>query len=200
MHFSTLVSGFLFAAAAIAVPVQTSPLEASPLEARGGSKPTQPYCPVPKQTYLNEVKKQFATDRIVPDLIERINPKLQVNISYNGKAVNLGTYFTTPQTLLQPQYSISAEIDYKLKKHDPYNTTYSLFLVDPDVPQTGSPVQVNYLHWVVSHLQPSCVADQYSEQTVIYQSPSPASTTQHRYSELHQDVLNMFSGMTLIVV
>jgi hypothetical protein len=57
-------------------------------------------------------------------------------------------------------------------------------LVDLDVPQDGSPVQVSYLNWAVSHAQPDCVTDQSLEETVIYQALSSLSTIQHRYTFL----------------
>ena len=81
MHFSTLVSGLLLAASTFAAPTT--------LEARNDG-PVAPVCPVAKPAYLGKVKRQFATDRIVPDLIERINPKVRVNVDYNGKQVLLG--------------------------------------------------------------------------------------------------------------
>lgn len=56
--------------------------------------------------------------------------------------------------------------------------------MDPDVPQDGSMVQVNFLHWMVSHAQPSCVEDQDPETVVLYEPLTPASTTQHRYTFL----------------
>ena len=79
---------------------------------------------------------------------------------------------------MAPSYSFSAESGF-----NPSTTTYSLFMIDPDVPNPQSPVRKTYLHWYVSGNKPSCVSD--NPRTVtLYQNPSPASTQQHRYTFL----------------
>lgn len=84
------------------------------------------------------------------------------------------------ETLDQPTaFSFTAEEGY-----DPYTTLYMVFLIDPDVPQEGSPTQVNYAHWIFYNAQPQCVTNQAITTVDTYQSPTPASTTQHRYTFL----------------
>lgn len=60
--------------------------------------------------------------------------------------------------------------------------------MDPDVPQSsgaaGTGIRVNYLHWEVSNAQPACGEAQSPQTVAIYQSLTPASTTQHRYTFL----------------
>lgn len=58
-------------------------------------------------------------------------------------------------------------------------------MVDPDVPnaQAGD-LRMNYLHWYVSGNSPSCILNQSPKTVALYQSPSPLSTTQHRYTFL----------------
>ncbi|CAK4033639.1 Hypothetical predicted protein [Lecanosticta acicola] len=170
MHAPAVVSALLCVVASNAAPA-----------ANGGS---QQYCPSISPAYAAAVQNQFQTDMIVPDLIERINPTVGVNVAYNtadqgSKAVQLGTYFTPEQTLTMPTLNFTAE-----QKYDPYSTNYTYFLVDPDVPQDGSMVQVNFLHWMVSHAQPNCVPNQKQDTVVTYQPLTPASTTQHRYTFL----------------
>ena len=81
--------------------------------------------------------------------------------------------------MLAPHLDFTAEA-----KYDPTTTKYTYFLVDPDVPQNGSPVQINYLHWMVSHVSPNCIPNGDGTTEVAYQQLSPGSTTQHRYTFL----------------
>lgn len=43
---------------------------------------------------------------------------------------------------------------------------------------------MNFNHWTVADAQPFCVADQTPTTIVIYEAPTPASETQHRYTFL----------------
>lgn len=80
-----------------------------------------------------------------------------------------------------PTLKFSAE-----KNYDPSKTKYAYFLVDPDVPNPDgvAGVRVEYLHWAVSNAQPSCITSQSPRTDVIYQTLTPASTQQHRYTFL----------------
>jgi len=42
------------------------------------------------------VKAAFTSSHLVPDQIPSINPKVQLNVTYGSKMVNLGNTFTTP--------------------------------------------------------------------------------------------------------
>jgi phosphatidylethanolamine-binding protein len=190
MQFSTLVSGLVLASVAVAVPAPVAGANKyhhpKPTHTTSPSPPWASQCPDIgiSAAYKKQVVNQFATDQIVPDLIERINPTVVVNVTYDTtdegeKAVQLGTYFTTEETINAPTLSFSAEKDY-----DPFTTYYTYFLIDPDVPEDGSPVQVNFEHWCVGNAQPSCVTDQSPETIVIYEPLTPLSTTQHRYTFL----------------
>ena len=168
MHFSTLASTLSLGALALAAPSH---------HYSGGSK-----CGAITPAYAKLVVNQFTTDGIIPDLIEAPTlgtPKVKVNVDYNGKAVNLGTYFTTDQTLTAPTLTFTGE-----KNYNPKTTKYIYFLVDPDVPFNGAPgTQMNFNHWTVADAQPFCVTDT-PKTIVIYEPLTPASETQHRYTFL----------------
>lgn len=57
-------------------------------------------------------------------------------------------------------------------------------MIDPDVPNAQSPITVNYLHWYVAGNSPSCIQPQSPQTVTDYESPTPISTTQHRYTFL----------------
>lgn len=168
MHFSTVFSGLSLAALALAAP---------------GHYHTGGKCGAISPAYAKLVVSQFTTDGIIPDLIEAPTlgtPKVKVNVAYGSKQVNLGTYFTTAQTLLPPTLSFTGE-----KNHNPQTTKYIYFLVDPDVPAPNTPVtQANFNHWTVSDAQPFCVTNQSPKTIVDYEPLTPASNTQHRYTFL----------------
>lgn len=176
MHVSSVVSGILCASVAIANPIA------------GGYK-NRHHKPSPKGSCPNtgipqaEAKllvSSFTVEGIIPDLINRITPTVNISVAYGSTAVDIGTYFTTLETVNTPtRFSFTAEPGY-----DAQTTKYMYFLIDPDVPEENSPAQVNYEHWAVGNAQPYCVTDQDPVTVVAYEPPTPLSTTQHRYTFL----------------
>ena len=59
-------------------------------------------------------------------------------------------------------------------------------MVDPDVPSPNgvAGIRTTFLHWEVANAQPSCIAAQTQMTVAMYQSPTPLSTQQHRYTFL----------------
>lgn len=57
-------------------------------------------------------------------------------------------------------------------------------MIDPDVPNPQSPVRKTYLHWYVSGNSPSCLPNSGADTVTAYESPSPGSTQEHRYTFL----------------
>lgn len=57
-------------------------------------------------------------------------------------------------------------------------------MLDPDAPGPKLPILADFLHWIVSDVQPSCVANQKRKQVAPYMSPTPLSVAPHRYTYL----------------
>lgn len=94
MHFSTLATLFLSATFAFAAPTSTSPtptLEERQDAAAVACKPVG--IPNPQR-----VVNAFKRSGVVPTLIPKISPKVQVRVKYGKKAVKLGNKFTTLRT------------------------------------------------------------------------------------------------------
>lgn len=83
------------------------------------------------------------------------------------------------ETLNQPSLTFTAE-----PNRNADTTTYSYFLVDPDVPNPDSPLRMTYLHWQVSGAKSICARSQSPTTVALYQALTPLSTQQHRYTFL----------------
>ncbi|KAI5361224.1 Putative phosphatidylethanolamine-binding protein [Septoria linicola] len=166
MHFSAIASLLLGASCALAVPV----------EERAAACPTGITA-----AEASRVQRSFREDGVVPTLIPSITPQVAVKITYPTVNMDLGTVTTTLQTVSPPTFFFSA------RRGARAGATYSLFLVDTDVPgPNGPPVlgspRINFLHWYVSGIKP-CAST--GTTTTIYEPPTPASPQeQHRYTWL----------------
>ena len=116
-------------------------------------------------------------------ILETCSPR---RVSYDSQAslfCQLGQRLieSRTETTDAPTYNITAQPGYPVQ-----TTTYSFFMIDPDVPNPDAgAARMTYLHWYVSGNKASCVVNQNTRETVTsYQSPSPGSTQQHRYTFL----------------
>lgn len=57
-------------------------------------------------------------------------------------------------------------------------------MLDPDAPGPAAPILSDFLHWIVSDVQPSCVNPQSRKTVAPYMSPTPLSVAPHRYTYL----------------
>jgi phosphatidylethanolamine-binding protein (PEBP) family uncharacterized protein len=176
---------FVASATALAVP-------AADLEERAT-------CANPSALGLARAKKEFTAAKIVPDLIPEFKPTLEVFVDYNGKAVDFGNTFNTlgklaslqkatlvksrltifTETTPEPNFSITRELLY-----NPATTKYTLIMADPDAPNPSAPILKDFLHWIVSDVQPNCVATQKRKTVAPYMLPTPLSVAEHRYTYL----------------
>ncbi|KAL8939828.1 MAG: hypothetical protein Q9216_003150 [Gyalolechia sp. 2 TL-2023] len=140
-------------------------------------------CAAPPSADLAAAQKAIFDAKLVPDLISSFSPSLLLRAAYNGKAVTLGNTFTTPQTLTQPTFSITKEA-----KFDPATTKYTVLLLDPDVPSPNLPLDRillgNFVHIIVSDVQPECIPTQQRVILANYKPLTPASIAPHRYTFL----------------
>jgi hypothetical protein len=83
IHFSMLVSSLFCASVAIVAPTAGS--SGNPEGGSSGQCPNAGISAAYKQKAIN----QLATDQIVPDLIERINPTLEVSVTYDTPTVGV---------------------------------------------------------------------------------------------------------------
>lgn len=83
------------------------------------------------------------------------------------------------ETANEPTFSITSEANY-----DPAKTKYTLILVDPDAPGPALPILKQFLHWIVSDVQPKCITTQTRKQVASYMFPTPLSVSPHRYTFL----------------
>lgn len=83
------------------------------------------------------------------------------------------------ETLAHPEFSFPAEPGF-----DPAETKYTLIMVDPDAPGPALPILSDFLHWIVSDAQASCVADQKRNAVAPYMLLTPLSIAPHRYTQL----------------
>ena len=86
---------------------------------------------------------------------------------------------TIAETVPEPTFSITSE-----KGFDPATTKYTLIMVDPDAPGPAAPILADFLHWIVSDVQPKCIATQQRKQVAMYMFPTPLSVSPHRYTFL----------------
>lgn len=83
------------------------------------------------------------------------------------------------ETVPEPTFSISAEAGFDAAK-----TKYTLIMVDPDAPGPAVPILADFLHWIVSDVQPACIANQKRKTVAPYMFPTPLSVAPHRYTFL----------------
>lgn len=57
-------------------------------------------------------------------------------------------------------------------------------MVDPDAPGPALPILADFLHWIVSDVQPKCITNQIRKQVASYMAPTPLSVSPHRYTFL----------------
>ncbi|KAL8810387.1 MAG: hypothetical protein Q9200_002625 [Gallowayella weberi] len=149
---------------------------ASPLLARAT-------CEAPQSSDLATAKKAIYDSKLVPDLISSFSPSLLIRAAYKNKAVTLGNSFATTETLTEPTFTITPEAD-----HDPATTKYTVLLLDPDVSSPKLPLERlligNFVHLIVSDVQPDCIATQKRVTLLTYKPLTPASVSQHRYTFL----------------
>ncbi|MCJ1443545.1 MAG: hypothetical protein MMC23_004043 [Stictis urceolatum] len=143
-----------------------------------------PTCSYITPSEASRVSQAFSAASLFPSVVPSFIPTVEINTAFGTKAVDLGTVFTTPETLTEPTYSISAEQGY-----DPATTKYFFFLLDPDAPGPNSPalLQVlvdDFLHLAVQDVQPSCITSQTPSVIRPYLSLTPLSLPAHRYTFL----------------
>lgn len=68
--------------------------------------------------------------------------------------------------------------------YDPSTTKYTLIMVDPDAPNPAAPLLADFLHWIVSDVQPECITTQKRKKVAPYMLPTPLSVAPHRYTFL----------------
>ncbi|EME77663.1 uncharacterized protein MYCFIDRAFT_84293 [Pseudocercospora fijiensis CIRAD86] len=169
MQFSTIIGAFMSASVALASPTPT-------VEERGAACGTG-ISPARSQ----EVVRAFSSAGVTPTLIPSISPKSDLKITYPSANINLGTQTTSLQTVQAPAFQFTTPVG------DSASQTYSLFLVDPDVPgPNGPPVvgspRINFLHWYVSGIKQCGIS---GNTVTIYEPPTPVSPgEQHRYTWL----------------
>lgn len=173
MKYATIAASLFGIALAAPAP---APTPAATLEERqagvGASNPSR-------------TLQSFSASGVIPTLIPSFaagKPQIDVSATYGSKKVDLGTVFTTAETLAPPELSFTAPKGYNGKD------TFSLFLVDPDVPgPNGLPVveqpRINFLHYYISGLKPNGANK--GNVVTIYEPLTPVSPMeQHRYTFL----------------
>ncbi|KAI0115855.1 phosphatidylethanolamine-binding protein [Nemania sp. FL0031] len=111
-------------------------------------------------------------------IADGFRPTTKLNVSFGGKAVELGNFFRAGECKQAPTLTFAAEAD------APEDASYSFILTDPDAPTPDDPKFAFWRHWVLSGLRPQNgvdVAAAASELTV-YLGPGPKDDSKpHRY-------------------
>lgn len=94
-----------------------------------------------------------AAGLIAPDF--RATTKLDV--SFGGKAVELGTFFRAGECKVAPAVSFAPEAAANGASAASYTYTYTFILTDPDAPTPDDPKFAFWRHWVLSGLRPRSV-------------------------------------------
>jgi len=162
-----LLSLIAFVASATALAVPTSNLE------------ERATCVNANAFNLARAKQEFYEAKLVPDLVPQFKPTLEVYVDYNGKKVDFGNTFNTLETTPEPNFSITRELLY-----NPSTTKYTLIMADPDAPNPAAPILKDFLHWIVSDVQPQCITTQKRKTVAPYMLPTPLSVAEHRYTFL----------------
>lgn len=182
-----LLSLIAFVASATALAVPTSNLE------------ERATCVNANAFNLARAKQEFYEAKIVPDLVPQFKPTLEVYVDYNGEKVDFGNTFNTlgksalqldvitmetrlttiVETTPEPNFSITRELLY-----NPSTTKYTLIMADPDAPNPAAPILKDFLHWIVSDVQPQCITTQKRKTVAPYMLPTPLSVAEHRYTFL----------------
>jgi len=90
------------------------------------------------------------------------------------------TRLTIPaETATEPNFSITRELLY-----DPLTTKYTVIFADPDAPGPEAPILKDFLHLIVSDVQPKCITDQKRKTVAPYMLLTPLSVAEHRYTFL----------------
>ncbi|KAM0697386.1 hypothetical protein Q7P36_002239 [Cladosporium allicinum] len=162
-----LLSLIAFVASATALAVPTSNLE------------ERATCVNANAFNLARAKQEFYEAKIVPDLVPQFKPTLEVYVDYNGEKVDFGNTFNTLETTPEPNFSIIRE-----RLYNPSTTKYTLIMADPDAPNPAAPILKDFLHWIVSDVQPQCITTQKRKTVAPYMLPTPLSVAEHRYTFL----------------
>jgi phosphatidylethanolamine-binding protein (PEBP) family uncharacterized protein len=148
---------------------------------------------------LARAKQEFTAAKLVPDLVPQFKPTLEVHVDYNGQAVDFGNTFNTLgrpalqidpgpiETRLIPHIETTPEPNFSITKellYNPSTTKYTLILADPDAPGPEAPILKDFLHWIVSDVQPKCITTQKRKTVAPYMLPTPLSVAEHRYTFL----------------
>jgi phosphatidylethanolamine-binding protein (PEBP) family uncharacterized protein len=148
---------------------------------------------------LARAKQEFTAAKLVPDLVPQFKPTLEVHVDYNGQAVDFGNTFNTLgrpalqidpgpiETRLIPHIETTPEPNFSITRellHNPSTTKYTLILADPDAPGPEAPILKDFLHWIVSDVQPKCITTQKRKTVAPYMLPTPLSVAEHRYTFL----------------
>jgi phosphatidylethanolamine-binding protein (PEBP) family uncharacterized protein len=148
---------------------------------------------------LARAKQEFTEAELVPDLVPEFKPTLEVHVDYNGKAVDFGNAFNTLgkttseldakpiETRLTPHIETTPEPNFSITRellYNPSTTKYTLIMADPDAPNPAAPILKDFLHWIMSDVQPKCITNQKRKTVAPYMLPTPLSVAEHRYTFL----------------
>ena len=68
---------------------------------------------------------------------------------------------------------------------------HALIMIDSDAPGPAPPIIADFLHWIVSDVQPKCITTQQRKQFAMYMFPTPLSVSPHRHTTLiHRQLPN----------
>ncbi|KAF0504534.1 protein D2-like isoform X1 [Gigaspora margarita] len=127
-------------------------------------------------TAMESIASSLKQHAIIPDVVDEFVPEALLDITYDGKKVELGNKFTMAETNKAPKVNFAhsgSETDNKSR--------FTLMMVDPDAPSRKKPDCREWRHWVVGNIPSD---GNLSEATNLdsYQGPSPPpGSGHHRY-------------------
>ncbi|KAI7782611.1 hypothetical protein LA080_013099 [Diaporthe eres] len=137
------------------------------------------------QTHGERLPQTLSDAKLVPgpaaELIpEGFRPTTKLEVSYDGKALDLGNLFRVRETKVQPNISFQREADVDHK------TSYTLMLVDPDAPTPDDPKFAFWRHWIINGLEPlggeGTIVAATKPPATAYHPPGPTKESKpHRY-------------------
>lgn len=103
--------------------------------------------------YSKALTASLAKANLVPGSAEGLipadfKPTTKLQVSFGGKAADLGNFFRAGECKQAPSISFAAEAD-----APPNTSSYLFILTDPDAPTPDDPKFAFWRHWVVGGLE-----------------------------------------------
>ncbi|KAJ9101182.1 hypothetical protein QFC21_003401 [Naganishia friedmannii] len=139
-----------------------------------------------KEGRLDRLMQRVIQMNVIPDLIPRINPTIDLAVSFGDSPAATGG---EPGAFLLPSQTTQApSIKLQVFEKDAQESLYTLVMVDPDFPDAVNHTFKQYAHWIIPNIpitpRTTSIPTELTE-ALPYQPPHPSTQTPyHRYTLL----------------